>query len=106
MKFWGYRLHVANNLCWRPKSGCTPIRPRQLVAGLSPHAPYSVHWDVILDAAIQATRHNLPIAIHVAETHPSLELLANTGAVCAVFTGIGDLAGGRTLQRADWTIFR
>jgi aminodeoxyfutalosine deaminase len=41
--------------------------------GLSPHAPYSIHHELIGDAA--AT--HLPLAIHLAETKAELELLAD-----------------------------
>lgn len=43
--------------------------------GLSPHAPYSVHPD-LLEAAVElAAEHSVPLAIHLAETVAELELL-------------------------------
>jgi cytosine/adenosine deaminase-related metal-dependent hydrolase len=36
--------------------------------GLSPHAPYSVHGDVVPEIARAAVRRGLPLAMHLAET--------------------------------------
>ncbi|MBS0202832.1 MAG: amidohydrolase family protein [Planctomycetes bacterium] len=45
--------------------------------GLSPHAPYSVHPD-LLRASIELTKeHSRPIAMHLAETPAEIELLAH-----------------------------
>ena len=43
------------------------------VAGLSPHAPYSVHRDVVAACAVD---HKRPVAMHLAESREELELLA------------------------------
>jgi cytosine/adenosine deaminase-related metal-dependent hydrolase len=47
-----------------------------LLPGLSPHAPYSVHPD-LLDRLVQlAIESQVPVAMHVAESREELELLA------------------------------
>jgi aminodeoxyfutalosine deaminase len=48
-------------------------------AGLSPHAPYTVHPDLLKGAVALATRYNAPLAMHLAESPEELEILA-TGA--------------------------
>lgn len=51
--------------------------PPQLVRGISPHAPYSVHPDLFRDLVQLAKRTRAPLAIHLAETQAELELLAD-----------------------------
>ena len=48
-----------------------------LRVGISPHAPYTVHPEVVQDAVRFAHERNLPLAMHLAETMPELELLAS-----------------------------
>jgi cytosine/adenosine deaminase-related metal-dependent hydrolase len=44
-------------------------------SGLSPHAPYTVHWH-LLHAAVEMARHKqAPLAMHLAESPEELELL-------------------------------
>lgn len=43
--------------------------------GLSPHAPYSVHPDLLRQAVDLAVVHGAPVAVHLAETRAELELL-------------------------------
>ncbi|MEX2187681.1 MAG: amidohydrolase family protein [Pirellulales bacterium] len=62
--------------------------------GVSPHAPYSVHFDVVRRMA------DLPLAMHVAESREELELLATaTGAIRDMLVGFGvwrdDVFGGK-----------
>jgi cytosine/adenosine deaminase-related metal-dependent hydrolase len=48
-----------------------------MTAGLSPHAPYSVHPEVVRMAAeLSHSRGNVPLAMHIAESREELELLA------------------------------
>lgn len=47
--------------------------------GLSPHAPYSIHPELLVALARLAAANQLPLAMHVAESREELELLA-TGA--------------------------
>ncbi|EAQ77321.1 probable chlorohydrolase [Blastopirellula marina DSM 3645] len=44
-------------------------------AGLSPHAPYSVHRDVVSAAAQLSAASKTPLAMHLAESREELELL-------------------------------
>lgn len=48
---------------------------RQVIRGLSPHAPYTVHPMLLADLAGLAAKHQVPIAMHLAETRDELELL-------------------------------
>jgi cytosine/adenosine deaminase-related metal-dependent hydrolase len=43
--------------------------------GVSPHAPYTVHDDLMVDAAALAIRHGLPVAIHLAESQAEIAFL-------------------------------
>ncbi len=43
--------------------------------GLSPHAPYSVHWHLFPDIAIRAARYSFIAATHLAETRAERELV-------------------------------
>ena len=47
--------------------------------GVSPHAPYSSHLDLVRESVEVAIRTNSPVAMHLAETKAELELL-RTGA--------------------------
>ncbi|MCG8585012.1 MAG: amidohydrolase family protein, partial [Pirellulales bacterium] len=44
--------------------------------GLSPHAPYSIHRDIVAACAVNQT---LPVAMHLAESEEELELLHSGG---------------------------
>jgi cytosine/adenosine deaminase-related metal-dependent hydrolase len=44
---------------------------------LSPHAPYTVHPDLLEQAVALAVKHDAPLAMHLAETTDELELLAS-----------------------------
>jgi aminodeoxyfutalosine deaminase len=44
--------------------------------GLSPHAPYSVHPDLLTAVVELSSRHEIPLAMHLAESPEELELLA------------------------------
>lgn len=46
-------------------------------AGLSPHAPYSVHPELLSRAVDWARRADVPLAMHLAETREELQLLAS-----------------------------
>jgi aminodeoxyfutalosine deaminase len=43
--------------------------------GLSPHAPYSVHSDLLAAVVELSKRHEIPVAMHLAESAEELELL-------------------------------
>lgn len=46
-------------------------------AGISPHAPYSVHPDLFLSAVETCAQRAIPLAMHLGETTDELELLAH-----------------------------
>ena len=46
-----------------------------LIAGLSPHAPYTVHPDLLARAVRLSAEFAFPIAMHLAESREELELL-------------------------------
>jgi cytosine/adenosine deaminase-related metal-dependent hydrolase len=50
-------------------------RRHDVIAGLSPHAPYSVHPDLLRRLVDLACEFRAPVATHVAETRDELELL-------------------------------
>jgi len=50
-----------NNVTWRP--------------GLGPHAPYSVHPDLLARVVALSAEHRVPLAMHLAESQEELELL-------------------------------
>lgn len=49
--------------------------PSKILAGLSPHAPYSVHPDLLRDLVSLAVKYDAPLAMHLAETRSELQLL-------------------------------
>lgn len=51
----------------------------ELVRGLSPHAPYSTHPELVRGLVETATEFSAPVAMHLAETIAELEFLAHGG---------------------------
>ncbi len=47
--------------------------------GLSPHAPYSVHPNLLAAVVELSRRHEIPVAMHVAESSEELQLLQDGG---------------------------
>lgn len=63
---------------------------KSLSVGISPHAPYSTHLDLVHDAVQLARQTNCPLAMHLAETRAELELLASgTGEFRELLTDFG-----------------
>jgi cytosine/adenosine deaminase-related metal-dependent hydrolase len=53
-----------------------PVEPSSnLIRGLSPHAPYSVHPELYQRLVDLAVQHQAPVAVHLAETRSELEFL-------------------------------
>jgi cytosine/adenosine deaminase-related metal-dependent hydrolase len=50
---------------------------QSVIRGLSPHAPYSVHPELLRGSIDLAVEHGAPVAMHLAETVDELELLAH-----------------------------
>jgi cytosine/adenosine deaminase-related metal-dependent hydrolase len=64
--------------------------PAGVTAGLSPHAPYSVHPDLIRGCVELCREMSAPLAIHLAETRAELELLdRGTGEFVEMLTAFG-----------------
>jgi cytosine/adenosine deaminase-related metal-dependent hydrolase len=58
--------------------------------GLSPHAPYTVHPDLLARAVQLSSERKFPVAMHVAESREELELLANqTGPLVELLKSLG-----------------
>ena len=49
--------------------------PATVLAGLSPHAPYSVHPDLLARAVALSCERRIPLAMHLAESRDEIELL-------------------------------
>ena len=60
---------------------CPPVRD----VGLSPHAPYSVHPDLLAAVVELSNRHKIPVAMHLAESPEELELLRHGGGPLRTF---------------------
>lgn len=58
--------------------------------GLSPHAPYTVHPDLLSRAVQLSAERQIPLAMHIAESREELELLANqTGPLVNLLRTLG-----------------
>ena len=70
---------------------------------LSPHAPYTVHPDLLEQAVALAGKHQVPLAMHLAETTDELELLGSgTGRFQTFLSSMGlfdpkQFPGGRCI---------
>ncbi|HVW01460.1 MAG TPA: amidohydrolase family protein [Planctomycetaceae bacterium] len=64
--------------------------PERVTAGLSPHAPYSVHPDLVRGCVDLCREAGAPLALHLAETRAELELLdRGTGEFVEMLTAFG-----------------
>lgn len=52
-----------------------PLESDLVRLGVSPHAPYTVSDDLMIDASAYAVRHGLPVAIHLAESREEIAFL-------------------------------
>jgi cytosine/adenosine deaminase-related metal-dependent hydrolase len=52
-----------------------PLETDLVSLGVSPHAPYTVHDDLMVDATAFALRERLPVAIHLAESAEEIAFL-------------------------------
>lgn len=65
----------------RDSTNCGPATRRVVAMGISPHAPYTVHPQLLERLVDEAVGRDLPVAMHLAESPAELELLAKgTGA--------------------------
>lgn len=69
--------------------------------GISPHAPYSVHPELLSESLLVAAKTSRPVAMHLAETPAELELLAQgTGEFRGMLTEFGIWRDGLFGNRA------
>lgn len=60
------------------------------VVGLSPHAPYTVHPDLLRQACELSAEAKIPLAMHLAESFEELELLqSQSGGMVEMLQGLG-----------------
>src|SRR6185437_5375902 len=52
-----------------------PLETDLVRLGVSPHAPYTVHEDLLVDATAYAVGAGLPVAIHLAESTAEISFL-------------------------------
>jgi cytosine/adenosine deaminase-related metal-dependent hydrolase len=63
---------------------------RSLTFGLSPHAPYTVHPDLLAQACRLSTEAKIPVAMHLAESIEEIELLqSHSGDMVEVLQNLG-----------------
>lgn len=63
---------------------------RGIVDGLSPHAPYSITPELLVQGVALARQHDAPVAMHVAETREELQFLADgTGPLVELLQSFG-----------------
>jgi aminodeoxyfutalosine deaminase len=69
---------------------CTDCVGPHLQPGISPHAPYSVHPELLRWAIDTAVEQGVPVAMHLAETREELELLSRgTGPLVDLLRSLG-----------------
>jgi cytosine/adenosine deaminase-related metal-dependent hydrolase len=52
-----------------------PLETDLVRLGVSPHAPYTVHEDLLIDAVAYAVGAHMPVAIHLAESEAEIQFL-------------------------------
>jgi cytosine/adenosine deaminase-related metal-dependent hydrolase len=79
-----------------------------ITRGLSPHAPYTVAPELLVQSVALARQQDAPVAMHVAETHEELQLLADgTGPLVALLQSFGAWPdGGQPIGRQPLDILR
>lgn len=95
----------------------SPSLSQRTSKGLSPHAPYTVHPEILTRAVEFSAERKFPITMHLAESREELELLAShTGSLVELLqslaawypaslpTGLRPLDYLRTLSRAERAI--
>ncbi|MEE2642281.1 MAG: amidohydrolase family protein [Planctomycetota bacterium] len=72
----GFRKEQTEQIVHLAESHLQTARPQAVEAGLSPHAPYSLNTDALENAVRLSRQKKIPLAMHLAETQPELELLS------------------------------
>jgi cytosine/adenosine deaminase-related metal-dependent hydrolase len=69
---------------------CAAVATAHFRPGLSPHAPYSVHPDLLAAVVRLSAAEKIPVAMHLAESREEIELLQNgTGPLRAFLEELG-----------------
>ena len=63
----------------RQSESASHLAQKHIAPGLSPHAPYSTHPQLVKQIIDQAIASDTPLAMHVAETREELELFEENG---------------------------
>jgi aminodeoxyfutalosine deaminase len=81
-EFLGWDRQKIPELRHKARNFLADAQPGVWQRGLSPHAPYTVHRDLLAALCDIASEHNAPLAMHIAESPAEMEFLA---------TGLGPL---------------
>ncbi|HBH50944.1 MAG TPA: chlorohydrolase [Planctomycetaceae bacterium] len=81
----GYLQSVSRQQLRRANPAMVVGHTGRCIPGLSPHAPYSVHPELLTGLVDLACRWRVPLAMHVAETQAERQLLAGQGGELAEF---------------------
>jgi cytosine/adenosine deaminase-related metal-dependent hydrolase len=73
------RVAAAVELARKHLSSCDCEAASGFRLGLSPHAPYSVHPELLRQVVSLSATHHVPLAMHLAESREEIELLRTGG---------------------------
>lgn len=74
-EFIGLSKSRVAELLQQAESHINAATTKKWYAGLSPHAPYTVHGDLLSGLCALSAEHQVPLAMHLAETMEEIELL-------------------------------
>ena len=74
-EFIGLSKSRVAELLLQAESHIDTAKTKKWHAGLSPHAPYTVHGDLLSGLCSLSAEHQVPLAMHLAETLEEIELL-------------------------------
>ena len=98
-EFIGLSKSGVAELLQQAESHINTAKTKKWHAGLSPHAPYTVHRDLLSGLCSLSAVHQVPLAMHLAETLEEIELLEmETGPLRELLDrlGVWDAAGIRS----------
>lgn len=71
----GRDLNQTEQLVTTAEQHVQQCRSSNVVPGISPHAPYTVHPQVVQQVASLSRKHRFPVAMHLAESKAELQLI-------------------------------
>jgi len=74
-EFIGLAQNSVAELLQKAEAHINAAKTKKWHAGLSPHAPYTVHGDLLSGLCSLSAAHQVPLAMHLAETLEEIELL-------------------------------